>query len=539
MPFDGVFIHFLTQELANQLKGKKIHKIIEPNPLDIVLQFKKKDESNQTIHEQLLISSSLDMPRIYLTNEKFSSLDIPKPFCTVLRKHIERGIITDVYQVHNDRIIVFQIQGYSELGDLTYFQFVMELMGRNSNVILLNHENQIIDAMRKIPPTEDGGRLILPKAKYQFPLREEMFNPFELPEDTTVDCSHLEGCSRLLLHHCNTTAEVIQKLKEPPLPYIYETNGKYDFYILPLPHIHIIYNHFTSISMMLTYFYQNCKMIYTDKAKELKKIIQNKITKLNHKIANLDDDLENAKTNLECNHLGLLLQTNLYKVKKGDTVLVVEDFTSDNAKIEIPLDPLLDPSKNLKKLFTKGKKAKTALDMVATQKELTKQEINYLEQILVQIDFANALDLDEIKSELVQQKYLRETKKKQIKQKKMNINRYNLDGVEILVGKNNIQNDSITNTLARPYDWWFHAKDVPGSHVLLRSPEPNYTLSEKEIRFCANLAASFSKSCRSSSVPVDYLLAKYTKKIPGLKGCQVTYSNQKTIYIDPDRSLLH
>lgn len=533
MPFDGVFIHFLTDELASKLKGKKINRIIEPNYLDIVLQFKTKNEFNHTINEQLLISSSLDMPRLYLTDEKFSSIDVPKNFCTLLRKHIERGIITDIYQIRNDRIIVFEIEGYSELGDSTYFQFIVELMGRNSNVILIDRNNFIIDAMRKVPPTEDGGRLILPKAKYTFPLRETMVNPFHLTDDSTIDFHILEGCSKPLLHDCNTTFDLVHKLKEPPIPYIYESGSKYDFYVLPLHHVKIIRNDFPSISKMLSCFYQEYKVVDTDKAKELKKIIKHKITKLSNKIANLEDDLQNARANLECNHLGLLLQTNLYKVKKGDTVLVVEDFTLDNKIVEIQLDPFLDPSKNLKKLFTKGKKAKTALDVVSIQKELTIQEINYLENILVQIDFANSIDLDEIKSELIQNKYLKENKKKQMKNKKMNLTKYNLDGIEIIVGKNNMQNDYITNTLAKPYDWWFHAKDVPGSHVLLKSPFSNYTLSEKEIRFCANLAASFSKSSHSSSVPVDYLLAKYTKKIPGLKGCEVTYSNQKTIYIDP------
>ncbi len=537
MPYDGVFIHFLVQELASKLIGKKINKIIEPNTLDVVLQIRTKDENNMHKNEQLLISTSLDMPRIYLTDEKFSSMDVPKNFCTILRKYIERGIITNLYQVRNDRIILFEIEGYLELGDVFTSYLIVELMGRNSNIILTDCDFTIIDAIRKVPPTDDGNRLILPKAKYVFPLRIEMVNPFDLTENDVVDFSLLEGCSKPLLNNCKSTFDLVHKLKTPSHCYIYQDcskdHAKFDFYLLPLD-VEVIADQFPTISKMLSTFYATYKTIYTDKAKELKKVLKNKITKLNNKIVNLDDDLEQASLHLECNHLGLLLQCNLYKVKKGDTFVEVTDFVHDNKTVEIPLDPLLDPSINLKKLFTKGKKAKTALEIVLVQKEKTLQEIAYLENIYTQIDFANSSDLDEIKAELIANKYLKESKKNQLKKKKMVLTKYDLDGIEVIVGKNNLQNDFITNKLAKPNDWWFHVKDMPGSHVLFRSPTPNYELSEKEIRFCANLAASFSKAGKSSSVPVDYLLARYTKKIPGVRGCEVTYTNQKTIYIDPN-----
>lgn len=533
MPYDGVFIHFLTNELREKLIGKKINKVIEPNNLDIILQVRTKDEFNQSKNEQLLISSSLDMPRLYLTDEKFASLEVPKNFCVILRKYIERGIINDIYQVRNDRVIVFKIEGYSELGDVTFYQLIIELMGRNSNIILTDDENIIIDAMRKVPPSDDGGRLILPKAKYVYPLRENMIDPFSLDENATIDFSVLEGCSKPFINSCDSVFTLVNKLKTIPHPYIYRNGTKYDFYLIPLNNIEIVSDDFKSISKMLCCFYQEYRTIFSDKAKELKKIVKNKITKLNNKVANLDDDLEQAMVNLNCNHFGLLLQANLYKVRKGDTVVKVEDYTDNNKIVEIELDPFLDPSRNLKKLFTKGKKAKTALDVVSIQKNLTIQEIHYFENILVQIDFASSTDLDEIRNELVQNKYLKASKKKEQKKKKINLTKFTVDGIEVIVGKNNIQNDYITNKLANAYDWWFHVKDAPGSHVLFRSPNPNYELSEKEIRFCANLAASYSKASKSSTVPVDYLLARYTKKIPGLKGCEVTYTNQKTIYIDP------
>ena len=195
---------------------------------------------------------------------------------------------------------------------------------------------------------------------------------------------------------------------------------------------------------------------------------------------------------------------------------------------------MLDASHNLAKIFQKAKKAKNGLVMINVQLDITKNEISYLDEIYTQIDFANTVDLDEIKDELVRNKYIKKSKQVKPKNKKINLTKYLLNNNEIYCGKNNIQNEYITHKLARHYDWWFHVKDAPGSHILFRVPDPNYSLTEEDIRYCANLASCFSKTSISSSVPVDYLQVKYIKKIPGVKGSRVTYTNQKTIYIDPD-----
>lgn len=528
MPFDGVFIHFLVQELKDKLVGKRINKIVQPNMLDIVFQFKS--NGNQ---EQLLISSSLDMPRIYLTNEKVTSLDIPKNFCVMLRKYIARGFIKNIFQVGNDRIIMFDIESYSELGDLLNYKLVFELMGRNSNLLLIDNNNYIIDAIRKIPPSVESNRLIIPHALYVYPTRDNMINPFLINNNTDVDFSMLEGCSKLMLNECNNTSELIKYLNIPIKPYIFEYDNKHDFYILPLSNKKILQNDFVNISLMLEVFYKEYRFVYDDKAKNLKKIIKNKLIHLNTKLGHLEDDLKNAYVNLNCNHLGLLLQSNLYRVKKGDSSIIVNDYTANNEEVEIKLDTTLDPSNNLKHLFTKGKKAKNAIKQTNIQIDLTKKEIAYLDTIMVQLEFANSNELDEITDELIKERYLKPKKSNSLKRKNTSINKFAIDGIDVYVGKNNVQNSYITHQLSNSFDWWFHVKDMPGSHVLFKSPYPGYELSEKEIRFCANLAGSFSKAGHSSSVPVDYTLIKYVKKIPGLKGCEVTYTNQKTIYIDP------
>ncbi len=535
MPYDGILIHFLIEEFNTLLIGGKINKIIEPNALDICLQIRSKDQKDGKIKNyQLFISSSLDMPRIYLTKQRITSFDTPKNFCMLLRKYLERGLIYKIEQIENDRIIIFYIESVSELGDNNQFRLIIELMGRNSNIILTDKEGITIDAIRKLSPSEDSKRLILPKALYVFPQSNQSVNPFLLKEDTSYQLDDLQGVAKITKQAINNlNLNIVNYLKKPLNPTIYQIDKKYDFYVLSLFPCPVAKDGFSSISDMLETFYIEYKTIYNDKAKALKKIIRNKIIHLQTKLDNLENDLTLAKDNLKYNNIGILLQSNLYKVKKGMNKIIVDDFFHQT-KVEISLDPLLEPSKNLKYIFAKGKKAKNALVMIQVQLDITHREIQYLDEIYNQIDFASNIDLEEIRSELITNKYLKDKKQTQPKHKKLTITKYTLNGNEILVGKNNIQNDYITHKLSKNYDWWFHVKDAPGSHVVFKMPMVDYVLTEQDIRYCANLAASFSKMSTSSSVPVDYVQIKYLKKIPGMKGSNVTFTNNKTIYIDPN-----
>lgn len=537
MPYDGLFIHYLCEELNNTLVNGKINKIVDPSSLDILMQVRAKNLQGKIQNYDLYISASLDMPRIYITNKKYSSMDVPKNFCMVLRKYLERGIINSITQYQNDRLIKISISSTSELGDSQDYYLIIELMGRNSNIILINDAGLIIDAIRKLPPTNEYSRLILPHAKYNYPVSQQI-NPFSLTKDELFNYDNLQGISRntinfIIDHHLNVYDFIRQDVK----PTIFKNEKHFDFYHVILSNNEVVT--FNNLSSMLDTFYNNYKVIYNDKAKELKKVIKNKIIHLQNKLDNLENDLLNAKNNLIYNEIGILLQANLYKVKKGDTKISVENFLSNNEIIEISLNPLLDASHNLAKIFQKGKKAKNALVMVNQQICLTKNEIVYLDEIYQQIDFANSNDLDEIKDELVINKYLKKSKQIKPKSKKINFTKIVFKENEIYFGKNNLQNDYITHKLAKSYDWWFHVKDAPGSHVVFKMPHPNYQLTEDDIRYCANLASYYSKASSSSTVPVDYLQIKYLKKIPGLKGSQVTYTNQKTIYIDPDVNLIN
>ena len=539
MSMDGIFVHYLTYEFNNTILKAKINKIYQPNPLEILLQLRT---SNQTF--QLLISASLDSSRIYLTKQAFENPQVPGNFCMILRKYIERGIITSISQYQNDRLIIFTINTYNEMGDNADYRLIIEIMGRNSNVILINEDNKIIDSIRRVPPTENNNRYIIPKATYVFPIQNDLLNPFEV--DDSYPMANYQGIAKVIQNEIMNyyDGDVKKFLENKIVPNIYTKENKQDFYCFLLSSFNsdsILT--FKTLSEMLDYFYNVCKQTINYTNMDLIKQVKRLITHQNTKLANLIDDLNKAEENLKYKDLGILLQANLYMVKKGMTSINVIDFIHNGEEITIDLNPMLDASKNLKQIFNKGKKASNALIEVTNQINKTKEEIRYLNDILSMLEFATASELDEIKLDLITNSEQYKNKAKKLSSKKNNkisIQHFNYEDVTIYVGKNNIQNDYLTNKLARNNDYWFHVKDGSGAHVVVSVPNnnPSFTLSEQVIRLAASIAGYYSKYSKSSTVPIDYTKVQYIKKIPGTKGYHVTYTNQKTIYIDPDYELI-
>lgn len=541
MPIDGCFIHYLTNELNKEILNFKINKIYQPAPLEIVLNLRGKNETGLILNKQLLISSKLDAPRIHLLNKKISNPEVPNNFCMLLRKYIERGIINKIIQHENDRLIELHIYAYNELEDENTFILIFEIMGRNSNIILLNNEFFIIDALRKLPPSNENSRTIIPHAKYLYPESNKKINPFidEIPP--VLDS--IQGVSKPLLHTLNEldSSSIKDFLNQEINPVIYKTEKKLDFYAYPISSDYEIISKYETLSNMLEEYYTDSLKTVNFNAVEIEKTISKELKKAITKLNNLTLDLENANKNLKYSNIGILLQSNLYKVKKGDESIMVNDYFNDNSPIEIKLNPLLDPSSNLKAIFNKAKKAQKALIEVKKQIDKVEKEIEYFNTILFQLSIANNTDLEEIKSELILNGYLKSNQKLKKKQQKLNILSYTIDDVIIYIGKNNTQNDYLTHKLASSNDFWFHTQNIAGSHVIVKVPEnnPNFQMTELIIRTAANLAAYYSTARASSSVPVDYTKVRYLKKVPGMKGSFVTLSNQKTIYIDPDINLIN
>lgn len=540
MPIDGCFIHYLVDELNNEILNFKINKIYQPAPLEIVLQLRGKNPDGLIVNKQLLLSSKLDGPRIHLLTKKISNPEVPNNFCMLLRKYIERGVIQKVVQHQNDRLIELHITAYNELDDENSFVLIFEIMGRNSNIILVNSENIIIDAIRKLPPSFDNLRTIIPHAKYLHPESNKSINPFVHPIPQLLDS--VQGLSKQLLYRLNELESdaIYNFLTQPITPVIYKTEKKLDFYAYPISDDYEVVSTHESLSKMLEEFYNDALKTVNFNAVEIEKLIKKELKKATNKLDNLRLDLETAKKNTKYSNIGILLQSNLYLVKKGDTSVKVIDYFNNNQEIEIQLNQLLDPGANLKAIFNKAKKAQTALVEVKKQIDLVTKEIYYLETILFQLSIANNFDLEEIKTELSLNGYLKSTFRTKKKASKMDFLSFVVDDITILVGKNNTQNDYLTHKLASSNDYWFHAKDIPGSHVIVRIPnnEPDYEMSEKLIRTAANLAAYYSKGQTSGSVPVDYTKIRNLKKVPGTKGSFVTLTSHKTIYIDPDMDLI-
>ncbi len=540
MSIDGCFIHYLTTELNKEILNFKINKIYQPAPLEIVLQLRGKNETGLIVNKQLLISSKLDHPRIHLLTKKISNPEVPNNFCMLLRKYIERGVIKEIKQYQNDRLIELHINAYNELDDENTFILIFEIMGRNSNIILLNSENTIIDALRKLPPSFDNLRTIIPHAKYNYPSSTKSINPFNKEIPLLLD--NLQGVSKQLLNTLNEldNSNILSFLNQEIKPVIFKTEKKLDFYAYPLSNDYEVISTHQTLSEMLEEYYNESLKTVNYNAVELEKTIQKELKKSNIKLSNLTLDLQKAKENLKYSNIGILLQSNLYKIKKGDNKVIVLDYFNNNEELEINLNPLLDPSSNLKAIFNKAKKASIAIVEVKKQIDIVLKEIEYLNTILFQLSIADNKDLEEIKLELSLNGYLKSNQKYKKKQQKIEFITYKVDDILIYVGKNNTQNDYLTHKMASSNDYWFHTKNLPGSHVIVKIPEndPNFIMSEKLIRTAANIAAYYSTGKTSSSVPVDYTKVRYLKKVPGMKGSFVTLSNQKTIYIDPDINLI-
>jgi len=510
--------------------------------------------NTKTGKKQLLVSNSPSYSRIHLTEMVYEKPNIPPMFCMFLRKHLENGIIKDIYQITNDRVIIFIIQSRNELGDLTTKKFIIEVMGRHSNIIITDENNKILEAIKHVMPFDNKERTVYPGAIYSEPkskkinpydknLRNSFFtNPENINEKALLD--NFIGFSPLIAkeiiyrfeHSKKSITVIVDKILNEFDPQIIISKKDY-FYYTNITHIAGERKHFDSVNSMLDrFYYEKDKIdIVKQKSKDLVKFIKNNIIKAKHKIEKLNKELINTKKRDNLRVKGELIQANLNLIIKGNTSFTCIDYYT-NKEVTIALDEKLSPIKNSAKYFKKYKKLKASIPYINIQIKAALLEIKYFEQLLHQVENASLKDIEEIKDELIEKKYIkRKTTTKKKKRKPNYDTYYDSEGVEILVGKNNIQNEYITHKLAQHNEIWFHTKNAPGSHVVVKKTFP---LSETTIRTAAQLASYFSKMKKSNSVPVDYLEVRYLKKVPGRINSFVTYKNNKTIYIDPDEDFI-
>ncbi|MDP4096832.1 NFACT family protein [Paenibacillus sp. P96] len=574
MALDGIVTRAIVQELQS-CRGARINKIHQPNERDIVFNLRVQGGSGK-----LLLSANPTYPRVHFTAQTFINPAEAPMFCMLLRKHCEGGIIEDIRQVGMERIIHIDIRQRDELGDLSQKRIIIELMGRHSNIILLDPATgTILDGIHHVTPAISSYRVVMPGFSYTEPPQQHKLDPLET--DTAAFQAALDteqadisqwivntftGISPLIaeeimlrsadaagLHPGEQSgdaerlwkgfSEVMADVREHRYQPVsgQNTKGKDVFSAIPLRQIKGAAKEYDSISQCLEDFYGDKaeRDSVKQKVSDLLRFLQNERSKNVKKLDNLQRDLMDAEDADQYRIYGELLFASLHEVTKGDKEAVLVNFYDEQQKpVAIPLDPLLNPSDNAQRYFKKYNKYKNSLAVIEEQKLKTHEEITYIENLLQQLSHASMSDIEEIRDELVQQGYLRDRAKKAKKKKKNDrpsLHQYiSSEGIEIYVGKNNLQNEYLTNRLAGPNDTWLHTKDIPGSHVVIRSDSYGDTTLEE----AAQLAAYFSQAKQSSSVPVDCTLIRHVRKPSGSKPGFVIYDHQRTLYITPDEELI-
>lgn len=569
MSLDGTVVKNLVYEINNRVIDGRIDKIYQNNN-DLLINIRAKGQ-----RERLFISIS-GSPRMYFSDEIFDSPQNPPAFCMLLRKHLENNQILEVSQYKMDRIIKILVKSRDELGEYSKKALIIELMGKHSNVILIDDDSKkIIDSLKRINFNLSSVREILPRLTYNPEDISEGLDPcqvdsisdliknskenlniksFFLKNFTGISpqmCSEIEYRSNIdfkrnlsslseaeIIELDKIFSEIFKIVKDndfSPIK-IYREDLFKDFYSIDLESLNDKEKiKVDSISSLLEEFY-NSKFLRDSlgsKSKELKKIVKKNIEKLNRKLSNQANELNVALNREKFKVYADLISSNFYKIEKGADSVTVENFYDEMKEIKIPLDPTLDGPSNAAKYYKKYSKLKNAASFLTEQIEIGKSEISYLESILLNIDFAERPDeIDELYEEMEKEGYLKKKKKNNKKKKDSDENYITVkteDGFDIYIGKNNRQNDYLTHKKAKKNDLWFHVKDAPGSHVILKNDNRDFT--NNSLLTAAKLAAKYSSLSKSQNIPVDYTFKMYVKRHPAKKPGLVTYTNYKTINI--------
>ncbi|MGX7380123.1 Rqc2 family fibronectin-binding protein [Bacillus sp. ESY92] len=564
MSFDGIFTYGMTNELQETLTGGRISKIHQPYKHELIFHIRSKGKNHK-----LLLSAHPSYARVQLTEHHDDNPSEPPMFCMLLRKHLEGGFIERFEQIGLDRVIVLHVRSRNEIGDEQTRKLYIEIMGRHSNLILVEDETeQIIDGLKHLSPSVNSYRTVLPGHQYLLPPAQQKLNPFDVTKEDIL--KHLRfqegkianqivdtfsGVSPLFakeaVHRAglanqetipSTLLEMFQLIQAHSFtPQLTRKDGKEYFYLLELQHVDGDMKTFDSLSELLDRFYfgKAERDRVKQQAADLERFVVNEKKKNENKLKKLTRTLEESQNAHKYQLYGELLTANIYAIKKGDKeATVINYYDEEGGEITIPLKTNKTPSENAQAYFTKYQKAKNAVEAVNEQIERTHEEIVYFDELIQQLSSASPKDLEEIREELVEGKYLRPKQKRNAKKKKpsaIQLEAYeSSQGVPILVGKNNKQNEYLTTKAAARDDIWLHTKDIPGSHVVIRHQAPD----EQTLLEAAQIAAYFSKAKESSSVPVDYTKIRHVKKPNGAKPGFVTYDQQQTLFVTPDEDVV-
>ena len=549
MTFDGLFTHAMIHELNQTLQNGRVTKISQPYPNEVILTIR----ANRTNYP-VLLSANPRYARFQITQIPYTNPAVPTNFTMMLRKYLEGAKLLKIKQLDNDRVVYFEFLTRNELGDKLPLLLSAEIMGRYSNVILINQStNKIIDTIKHVGMDQNRYRTLLPGATYRQPPTQNKENPFEQDSNTFEELiqkypnrevladnllKQYQGISRDnalaladKLHSSNNFVQAFNDflaMTEDPIPTM---NGNNFSIFADNPND----KKFTTLSEMLDVFYHTKanRDRVQQQGGQLLHVIRQNLQRNKKKLKKLSNELKATENADEYRIKGEVLTTYLYQIKRGMTKIALPNFYDNNKEITISLSNQLSPSQNAQKYFKKYQKLKNAVTFVNEQIELTKKEVAYLEEIQTQIELATPTDLNDIKTELQQEGYIKKKQQKSKHSSRVKINKPESfiasDGTEILVGKNNLQNEKLTLHTAKKTDIWLHAKNIPGSHVIIKSNNP----SDETLFEAAMLAAYFSKFRSSANVPIDYVQVKNIRKPNGSKPGFVIYEGQKTLTVTP------
>ena len=566
MPMDGLTLQFVARELKAKLAQGRVDKVAQPEKDVLVLTIRSQGENHR-----LLLCASPNNARAHITAQNLSNPMEPPMFCMLMRKHLLGGRVLSVRQIGGDRVLHVEIENADELGVLTTRTLILEIMGRHSNLIVTDMQGKIIDSIRHVGHDMSRVREVLPGLAYESPPAQDKLDPASFTKEEAHErlaslngrldkalasvfrglsnvaaqeiAYRLTGSDKTLLEESELNA-LSQKLFDfmnliPSLspPVLQKDQDGEAVDVFPFPYLSrdtSLQSPCGLISQALDAFFftRDQKERISQKSASLSRLLKNHIERCEKKLALQLQELENSARMEEYRMIGDLINANMYQLHKGqETVRLQNFYDPEGGYMEIILDKQLTPVQNAQRYFKRYQKARAAKETAAEQKDKTQVELAFLEGALDDLNkCVEESELSEIRQEMQKAGYIRasHSRKPQRKLPESRPFRYeSRDGIEILVGKNSLQNDRITSE-ARGDETWLHAKDMPGSHVIIRKEGeiPDSTLLE-----AAQLAAYYSRGRQSAGVPIDYTLRKYVKKPGGSPAGFVIYVNQRTLYM--------
>ena len=541
MSFDGFFLHHMVEELRSELVNGRIQKINQPFEQELVLQIR----SNRQSH-RLLLSAHPVFGRIQLTQTTFENPAQPSTFIMVLRKYLQGALIESIEQVENDRIVEMTVSNKNEIGDHIQATLIIEIMGKHSNILLVDKSShKILEVIKHVGFSQNSYRTLLPGSTYIAPPSTESLNPFTIKDEKLFEILQTQETTAKNLQNLfqglgRDTANELESIlvsdklstfrnffNQETKPCLTETSFS------PVPFANQVGEPFANLSDLLDTYYKDKaeRDRVKQQASELIRRVENELQKNRHKLKKQEKELLATDNAEEFRQKGELLTTFLHQVPNDQEQVILDNYYT-NQPITIALDKALTPNQNAQRYFKRYQKLKEAVKYLTDLIEETKATILYLESVETVLNQAGLEEITEIREELIQTGFIRRRQREKIQKRKKPEQYLASDGKTIIyVGRNNLQNEELTFKMARKEELWFHAKDIPGSHVVISG---NLDPSDEVKTDAAELAAYFSQGRLSNLVQVDMIEVKKLNKPTGGKPGFVTYTGQKTLRVTPD-----